>query len=180
MHAHNCYGQHSALHDPPAVVSSLRMSTIVLFPHVARPRHTGGMATRPPDLKPSRTSPAGGPANVAQTHTRIETQTYACMYRCTHTCINLYREKGNSLKSRSSEIVTSAALFTRLLPRCTQERVNQVRGYTRHRVARADHSQSPSEPERGYANGSTHRDEGWPFTRYNGTLYTIRVRMTVV
>ena len=74
----------------------------------------------------------------------------------------------------------SAVLFTRLMPRCTQERVNQARGYTRHRVPRADHPQSPSEPERGYANGGTHRDEGRPFTRYIGTLYTIRVRMTVV
>ena len=50
-------------------------------------------------------------------------------------------------------------------------------GYTEPRV---DHSQSPSEPERGYANGGTHRDEGRPFTRYIGTLYTIRVQMTVV
>ena len=39
--------------------------------------------------------------------------------------------KGNSLKSLSREVVTSAALFTRLMPRCTQERVNQARGYTR-------------------------------------------------
>ena len=40
-------------------------------------------------------------------------------------------DKGNSLKSLSHEVVTSAALFTRLMPRCTQERVNQARGYTR-------------------------------------------------
>ena len=111
------------------------------------------------------------------------------------------------VKSLSREMVMSAALFTRLMPRCTQERVNQACGYTSHpepRVPRADHSQSPSEPERGYhsqsssepergyhsqspsepergyANGGTHRDEGWLFTRYIGTLFTIRVRMTVV
>ena len=42
-------------------------------------------------------------------------------------------DKGNSLKWLSREaVVTSAALFTRLMPRCTQERVNQARGYTRH------------------------------------------------
>ena len=106
--------------------------------------------------------------------------TDACMYRCTH---NYKGRKETRLKSLSREIITSTALFTRLMPRCTQERVNQARGYTRHpepRVPRADHSQSPSEPERGYANGGTHRDEGRSFTRYIGTLYTIRVRMTVV
>ena len=58
----------------------------------------------------------------AQAHTRTETQTHAWMYY-----------KGNSLKSLSHEVVTSAALFTRLMPRCTQERVNQARGYT-HRL----------------------------------------------
>ena len=41
-------------------------------------------------------------------------------------------DKGNSLKSLSREVVTSAALFTRLMPHCTQERVNQARVYTRH------------------------------------------------
>ena len=39
--------------------------------------------------------------------------------------------KGNSLKSLSREVVMSAALFTRLIPHYTQERVNQARGYTR-------------------------------------------------
>ena len=34
--------------------------------------------------------------------------------------------KGGTVKSLSCEVVTSAALFTRLMPRCTQERVNQV------------------------------------------------------
>ena len=53
----------------------------------------------------------------AQEHTRTETQTHAWMW--------------NSLKSLSHEVVTSAALFTRLMPCCTQERVNQARGYTR-------------------------------------------------
>ena len=66
------------------------------------------------------------------------------------------------------------------MPCCTQERVNQARGYTRHPEPRVARAQSPSEPERGYANGGTHRDEGRPFTRYFGTLYTIRVRMTMV
>ena len=31
-----------------------------------------------------------------------------------------------------------------------------------------------------HRDSGTHRDEGRPFTRYIGTLYTIRVRMTVV
>ena len=67
--------------------------------------------------------------------------------------------KGNSLKSLSREVVTSAALFTRLMPRCTQERVNQARGYTDVEPP-VDHSQSPSEPERGYAmHWRPHRDE---------------------
>ena len=76
------------------------------------------------------------------------------MYRSA--TFKLYREKGNSLKSLSCEVVTSAALFTRLMPRCTQEQVNQARGYTRRpepasSSSRSFHSQSPSEPERGYA-----------------------------
>ena len=64
----------------------------------------------------------------AQAHTRTETQTHEWMYY-----------KGNLLnsKSLSREVVTSAALFTRLMPCCTQERVN--------------HSQSPSEPFHGVA-----------------------------
>ena len=54
-----------------------------------------------------------------QTHAQAHTQ-------------RLRRMHGYSLKSlRSREVVTSAALFTRLMPRCTQERVNQARGYTR-------------------------------------------------
>ena len=56
----------------------------------------------------------------AQAHIHTETQMYAWMHY-----------KGNSLKSLSRGVVTSAALFTRLMPRCTQERVNQARGYTR-------------------------------------------------
>ena len=58
-------------------------------------------------------------------HKRIHAQRHRRM----HGCIIIY--KGNSLKSLSREVVTSAALFTRLMPRCTQERVNQARGYTR-------------------------------------------------
>ena len=82
----------------------------------------------------------------AQAHTRTDTQTHAW--------------SGNSQKSLSREVVTSVALFTRLMPRCTQERVNQARGYMRSSLHtspiikfldRVDHSQSPSEPERGYA-----------------------------
>ena len=51
-------------------------------------------------------------------------------------------DKGNSLKSLSREVVTSAALFTRLMPRCTQERVNQARGYTRHPESASSSSRS--------------------------------------
>ena len=46
----------------------------------------------------------------AQAHIHTETQTHECMYY-----------KGNSLKSLSREVVLSAALFTRLMPRCAQE-----------------------------------------------------------
>ena len=56
-----------------------------------------------------------------------DTCTSAYTHRDTDACM----DKGNSLKSLSREVVTSAALFTRLMPRCTQERVNQARGYTR-------------------------------------------------
>ena len=56
----------------------------------------------------------------AQAHIHTETQTHAWMHY-----------KGNSLKSLSRGVVSSAALFTRLMPRCTQERVNQAWGYTR-------------------------------------------------
>ena len=44
--------------------------------------------------------------------------------------LDCYNYKVNSLKSLNREVVTSAALFTRLMPRCTQEGVNQARGYT--------------------------------------------------
>ena len=69
----------------------------------------------------------------AKAHTRTETQTHAWMYY-----------KGNSLKSLSREVVTSTALFTRLMPHCTQERVNQARGYTRR--PEPAHSSSRSFP----------------------------------
>ena len=111
----------------------------------------------------------------AQTHTRTETQTHAC----TDATFKLYREKGNSL---SRKIVTSAALFTRLMPCCTQERVNQARGYihTSPRfIEQIIHSPPRNRNEATPMAAVTHRDEGRPFTRYIGTLYTIRVRMTV-
>ena len=44
--------------------------------------------------------------------------------------LDCYNYKVNLLKSLNREVVTSAALFTRLMPRCTQEGVNQARGYT--------------------------------------------------
>ena len=101
-------------------------------------------------------------ANSQLRQTNVDTCTNAYTHRDTDVCM-YRREEGNSLKSLSREIVASAALFTRLMPRCTQERVNQARGYTSHpepRVpqSRSDHSQSLSEPERGCANGGTHRD----------------------
>ena len=70
------------------------------------------------------------------------------------------------------------------MPRYTQERVNQARGYTRRPDAEPTSSLSLSPPrnrnEATPCNGSPYRDEGRPFSRYIGTLYTIRVRMTVV
>ena len=112
---------------------------------------------------------------------------------CVHadTCTKAYTHRPdrrmhgcNSLKSLSRDVVTSAALFTRLMPHCTQERVNQARGYTRRPDAEPTSSLSLS-PARNRneatpCNGGPHRDEGRLFTRYIGTLYTIRVRMTVV
>ena len=50
-------------------------------------------------------------ADTAQVHTHMHRDSDARM------------DKGNSLKSLSREVVTSAALFTRLMPHCTQERV---------------------------------------------------------
>ena len=67
----------------------------------------------------------------AQAHTHTETQTHAWMHY-----------KGNSLKSLSREVVTSAALFTRLIPHYTQERVNQARGYTRRPESASSSSRS--------------------------------------
>ena len=105
---------------------------------------------------------------------------HAQRHRLMHGCI-IY--KGNSLKSLSREVVTSAALFTRLMPRCTQERVNQVRGCTRRPELLLKYI-IPSPPrnrnEATPSNGGPHKDEGRPFTRYIGTLFTIRVRMTMV
>ena len=102
-------------------------------------------------------------------------------HRRMHGCIIKLRLERNSLtKSLSREVVTSVALFTRLMPCCTQERVNQARGYTRCPEP-ASSSIIPSPPrnrnEATPCNGGPHRDEGRPFT---GALYTIRVRMTVV
>ena len=73
------------------------------------------------------------------------------MVPCVHadTCTSAYTHrntdawmhyKGNSLKSLSREVVRSTALITRLMPRCTQEPLNQPRGYTR----RPEHVSSSS------------------------------------
>ena len=118
-------------------------------------------------------------------HADTCTKAYTHRHRRMHGCI-IY--KGNSLKSLSREVVTSAALFTRLTPRCTQERVNQARGYTRRPDAKPVSSSSTGRSfpvPLGTGTRLRHamaalRDEGRPFTRYIGTLYTIRVRMTVV
>ena len=105
----------------------------------------------------------------AYTHS-TETQTHAWMR--------------NSLKSMSREVVTSVyvALFTRLIPRCTQERVNQARGYTRRPEPASSSSRSFPVPlgTGTWLRHAMRPSQRWRPAVYIGTLYTIRVRMTVV
>ena len=106
----------------------------------------------------------------AQKHTRTDTD--ACM-------------DGNLLKSLSREVVTSAALFTRLMPRCTQERVNQARGYT-HRPDAEPASSSSLSPPRNWNEATPcitaliEMKAGRLLDTLVHYIYTIRVRMTVV
>ena len=110
----------------------------------------------------------------AQAHTRTEIQTHVWIHYT-----------GNSLKLLSREVVTSAALFTRLMPRCTQERVNQAQSYTRCPEPASSSSRSFPVP---LGTGTRLRHAMVALTEMKAgrlldtlvRLYSIRVQMTVV
>ena len=107
-------------------------------------------------------------------HKHINAQRHRCMHGC------------NSLKSLSREVYSherstvhkaNATLHSGTSKPSaglhTSPRIREFLDQIIHSPPRNWNEATP-------CNGGPHRGEGWPFTRYIGTLYTIRIRMTVV